>query len=160
MSIEPPRRQFRPPPRPRKERKIYLDFACNDERGLFRGRATMAHFRMIGARELDGCDLSHDDWERGAAFGLVDGELRMHRRRFPILGWREWHGNWCWNRYALTRADGLALLHAMAASGAWSCDGGFTRICDWWDRIAAAEALAAAARRDVARARDEAERRR
>jgi hypothetical protein len=79
----------------------------------------------------------HDDFVRGASFRIVDGVARLYRGRFPVISSVEWIGNWCWNRYVFTRADGLRLLRAMARSGAWSVDGGPARLCDWFERLEA-----------------------
>lgn len=134
MSIHLPPKRFRPRPH-RRERRLVVDFACNDEHGAFRGRAVMAHFRREGGRHDDGCDLQHDDFVDGSSFRVVNGVARLHRGRFPIVATDEWCGNWCWNRYFFARADGLRLLRAMARSGAWSCDGGPARLCDWFEKL-------------------------
>jgi len=37
--------------------------------------------------------------------------LKLGDRIYPIHGYREWYGNWCWNRIWLAPADLLTLLN-------------------------------------------------
>ncbi len=111
-------------------RRIVVHFACNDPRnGEFDGRASACKFDRW---ELE---LSHNDWERGAAF-TVDYKMlrfRIHRVWFPFTSSKEWVGNWCWNAYAMKRPQALRLI-LLLRDHDWTCEGGALRMCEWWER--------------------------
>jgi hypothetical protein len=116
--------------------RVYIDVACNDpDNGLFAGQAM---FIQIGDIELDG-----ERWP-GFAFTEGDGWIRLHRRKFRIVGSKDWVGNWCWNRYALDRAEAKRLI-ATLRTNRWRCTCGPSRWCEWfnsegrWARATGAE---------------------
>mgnify|MGYP001565984864 FL=1 len=106
-----------------------IDFACNDpDNGLFAGRANSAQYGDI--------EIEAPCWD-GYAFSLVDigpdaEAIRIHRRKFPIDGPKEWLGNWCWNRYFLLRDDMKRLLLHLRRNG-WRVTCGPSRFYDWWN---------------------------
>lgn len=102
----------------------YIDFACNDpDNGLFAGKAMMATYGDI--------ELEAPGWQ-SYAFTAGDGFIRIRRRNFKIVGSKDWFGNWCWNRYALRRAEAKRLLATLRKNG-WRCTCGPARFYDWFN---------------------------
>lgn len=103
----------------------HIDFACNDpDNGLFAGKAMMATYGDI--------ELEAPRWH-GYAFTAGEGFIRIHRRNFKVVGAKDWFGNWCWNRYAMPRAEAKRLLATLRKNG-WRCTCGPSRFYDWFNR--------------------------
>lgn len=87
---------------------VPFDFACNDpDNGDFAGKVWMAQF---GDNELDSGGTEF-------RFTEIDDGFRIHSRKFAVVRRSYWHGNWCWNRYWLKRADAKRLLVIMRDNG-------------------------------------------
>ncbi|WP_269581877.1 hypothetical protein [Roseibium sp. Sym1] len=102
-----------------------IDVACNDpDSGLFASRAEYIQL-MDGEIEL----------ERylGVRFTELSGGIRIHRRRFQIEASKDWVGNWCWNRYAMTRDEAKKFFATLRDNG-WQCTTGPTHFYNWWNR--------------------------
>lgn len=82
------------------------------------------------ALELDSCIWPPSDCPR---FSRIENAVRISRRKFPILGYRSWVGNWCWDCITVTPAVGADLLNYIKSLG-WHCIGGECRFGDMWDR--------------------------
>ena len=112
-------------------RRIRIDFACNDpDNGAFIGRAVRASWGPSDCQ----CELAADDWFRGFAFTVLDDHsIRLHRRKFPFVRRHVWVGNWCWDSFLFERSVGVKLIQTMRSSGLWHCEGGPTRLFDWFN---------------------------
>lgn len=117
-------------------RSIVVHFACNDGRnGTFAGEAEGCEISLAGRSDA----ISLDGWAR--RFTVDEPGLRfcIHGAWFPFMSSREWVGNWCWNAYRLKRPQALRLIAHLRWHG-WTCNGGSTRVCDWYDRLPVKEA--------------------
>lgn len=93
-------------------------------------------------------------------FTYLEKAIRISRRKFPILGYKIWVGNWCWDAVSMPAAAGADLLNYLKELG-WQCEGGISPYLEMWDKgekfrpsdaaILTAEQLAA---RKAARAAD------
>lgn len=113
---------------------IGLMVCCNDpSSGLFAGRCDGLE---IAAGE-QGFELDLQA-RRGPPFkvDLEAGWFRLLRRRWRFVSWREWVGNWSWNRYDIEVAELMQLLEALrdddrfvlsAACNAGHCE----RLASW-----------------------------
>jgi len=108
-------------------RSIVVHFACNGDQGLFQGFAEGISIETRrGSIDLD-----------GEARFTVDSQMlrfRIARIWFPFMSERQWVGNWCWNAYLMKRPQALRLIAALRGAG-WTCSGGDTRLCDWYERL-------------------------
>lgn len=105
-------------------RVYHVDFACNDpDNGSFAGKVAMAQWGE--------CEL-----EAPSDFTFTDGGsfIRIHRRKFPTLGSKSWVGNWCWDRFALSRTEWKRLMRVMKANG-WRCTCGPTAAYRWFNGV-------------------------
>jgi hypothetical protein len=95
-----------------------VGFACNGDHGEFRGTIDA----MSIGRNGDSIDF---EWSSGSAprLTVLDGAIRVFRRRFVHHGATEWYGNWCWNAYKLALPDVATLLERARFSEKFSCDG-------------------------------------
>lgn len=110
-------------------RTIRIDIACNDpDNGSFAGKTNMIQYRFDG----DYIELEADNWG-GYAFTDSGSWIRLHRRKFEVIGSKEWFGNWCWNAYGFKRSVGVRLIMMLRASGRWRCTHGPSRWYDWFN---------------------------
>jgi hypothetical protein len=110
-------------------RTIRIDIACNDpDNGSFAGKTNMIQYRFDG----DYIELEADNWG-GYAFTDSGSWIRLHRRKFEVIGSKEWFGNWCWNAYGFKRSVGVNLIMMLRASGRWRCTHGPSRWYDWFN---------------------------
>jgi hypothetical protein len=104
---------------------VYIDVACNDpDNGLFANRAEYIQL-MGGEVELERYP--------GVRFSELPDGIRIHRQVFPTEGSKDWVGNWCWNRYALSRDNAKKLFEKLRSNG-WRCTTGPTHFYRWWNR--------------------------
>lgn len=109
---------------------VPFDVACNDpDNGDFAGRAWMATFGAYSA-ELEA------PFGREVKFTETDRGFRFLRHEFAVRRTVHWYGNWCWNRYWLTRAEAKRLLGILRAKG-WRCTCGPDRFYRWMNGAAA-----------------------
>lgn len=109
-----------------------FDIACNNpDNGIFAGKAHMITYRL-----WDGgyCELECDSWLDGYAFTETDDGIRLHRRKFKIVGSKEWVGNWCWNSYRMERNEAKRFLGMLRSSGRWHCTHGPCAWYDWFNK--------------------------
>lgn len=119
-------------------RRLRVCLACNDEHGIFAGRAWMAQpesLYRVGRHPWD-AELVHDDWGRGVALTVDDKlmKLRIHRVWFQFKAHKTWHGNWCWDSFEFERSTGKRLLALMRDNGGWHCEAGPSKFYRWWNR--------------------------
>ncbi len=107
--------------------RVAIDIACNDpDNGLFADRAGMI--------QIDDIELKSDNWVDGYRFTEFDDAIRLHRRKFKIVGSKDWVGNWCWNRYWMERIEAKRFIAMLRDSGRWRCTQGPCRWYDWFNR--------------------------
>lgn len=105
-----------------------IDFACNDPgNGAFEGRVRMVDF--AGALQLEG-----DVYGAGYRFAVVGGRLRINRRWFTFVRYKAWYGNWYWDAFWFEPREAKRLIRHLRATGKWSVDGGWTKLCEWFKR--------------------------
>ena len=104
-----------------------IDVACNDsENGNFDGRA--AALQVGDILEL----TSHD--MKGPVFRVEADAIVLSGKRFPIIGSKDWFGNWVWNAYWLALPDAIALLTFVHRRGKFSVDMGVDPMFDLWKK--------------------------
>ena len=107
------------------KKTVYIDVACNDpDNGLFANKTEYIQL-MAGEVELERYP--------GVRFTELPGRIRIHGEVFPIEGSKDWVGNWCWNRYALSREDAKNFYHQIRNNG-WRCTTGPSHFYKWWNR--------------------------
>ena len=77
-------------------------------------------------------ELEADTWD-GFAFADGGDWLRLHRRKFNVIGGKYGVGNWCWNGFKMERAEAKRFLGMLRASGRWSCVQGPSRWYLWFN---------------------------
>jgi hypothetical protein len=89
---------------------VFVHLLMNDEHGMDTGRCGAVHFD-------DDAEWAADPlvWETSGPVCRVEGGmlLRFSRHRFPVLGFREWVGNWCWNAVTMSHNEALRLCRAL-----------------------------------------------
>jgi len=111
--------------------RVRLDVCCNDpDNGIFAHRAEQL---QIDTRDGESIELVS---VRDPAPRFTEGALsiRLCRRNWPILGSKEWYGNWCWNAYWLHPAHAVALLAAVKRAGQFNCDCGPSQLYANWNQ--------------------------
>lgn len=61
-----------------------------------------------------------------------EGAVRISRRVFPIRGYRDWVGNWCWDAIAVKVSVAIELLDYLKELG-WQCEGGDVHLCELFE---------------------------
>jgi len=109
--------------------------AVNGDQGSPTGRITALHFVGIHETVLE---LDAGVWPPSVCprFERLEGFVRISRRRFPVLGYHTWAGNWCWDAISVTPVVGAELLNYLKGLG-WHCEGGHVCLGDIWRGIAA-----------------------
>ena len=106
--------------------RIHIDVACNDpDNGVFAGTANMI---SIG-RDL--IELEAKRWPPPRFTELGD-KIRLAGKVWPILGAKEWVGNWCWNSYRVdldVAVDFMIWLHNRHLFGVTEAE---TELFDLW----------------------------
>jgi hypothetical protein len=104
--------------------RVKIDLACNDpDNGLFWDRV-----EQINIGEL----LVLSALRTPPTLRELPGAIRLAGKRWPVLGSKDWVGNWCWNRYVLdldVAADFLVWLHGRRL---FNCDQAETRLFNLW----------------------------
>lgn len=120
--------------RPRSTRYPRFDLLVNGYQGIQTGRIEAVHFRGIDDTYLE---LSAGIWPLSACprFSRLDGFVRISRRKFPIIGYSTWVGNWCWDSVSVTFEVGADLLNYLKSLG-WHCEGGTIHLGNIWDGAA------------------------
>lgn len=70
---------------------------------------------------------------RSPRFTPLDQAVRISRRTFPILGYRTWVGNWCWDAVSMRADIGADLLNYLRDLG-WQCEGGISPYFEMWSK--------------------------
>lgn len=121
------KRRREAPRRPiRKPRYLSIDFACNGDGGHFEGHVMGAAFLGLTLENFDEPAFTVDHDRR---------VVRIHRKTFPFIAWKEWVGNWCWNSYRFERKVARDLLRTLRRNGGWTADSGPVRITTWWESL-------------------------
>lgn len=110
-----------------------LNFCCNDHRnGIFAGRVDHISYEFCEGWDLLELYSVH---EHGSLMAYPsDGVIKIARRKFRIVGHKEWYGNWCWNAAAMRRREAHRLLRYLFDLGTWRCESGPTRLFRWFNR--------------------------
>lgn len=112
------------------KRRVRFDFACNNpDNGLFAGKVNSIHYALTPSEYIE---IDCRTWD-GYAFTVGDDWIRLHRRKFKVVGGKDWIGNWCWNAYAMERTEAKRFLAMLKSSGNWHCVQGPTRWHDWFN---------------------------
>ena len=106
---------------------MIISICCNNpDNGSFTGRLLCVDYASM--------ELRHDDWLHGCAIAFLPNcKVRISRRTFEYEAHREWFGNWCWDGLAMRRHEAGRLLRYLHDSGCWACEGGPTRLFDWFN---------------------------
>lgn len=106
---------------------IMIDIACNDpDSGVFAGVAEQI---CVGHEvlELELCG------RRSPKFAELGNAIKLSRRTWPIIGSKDWVGNWCWNGYWMKIADAVRFLDWLHSTGIYHCTCGEERLFNTWN---------------------------
>lgn len=70
-------------------------------------------------------------WE-GRRIALLDNAIRISGKRFPVNGFREWVGNWCWDCVTMRGSTVLELLNWPRFRKFFEVDEAETRLFNWF----------------------------
>ncbi len=109
--------------------RIGLDFCCNDpDNGLFAGRV-----EGIQLYDTDPVFELEPRREPAPKFTrLEESAIRISGKRWPILGEKEWFGNWCWNQYVFDVEVAADLLIWLNQRGLFTLSCGDERLFNAW----------------------------
>lgn len=111
---------------------ICVAFACNDYRNgndLGRAESVNVCYGTAPTIELQGSSK---------VFRLHNPRvLRVGRRLYPIISFREWYGNWCWNAVCVNRIVASMIVNQLIDAG-WHCDGAAT---DMFEKLNSKKAI-------------------
>jgi hypothetical protein len=96
-----------------------IDFACNDEHGLFMERAERV---TIGELDLE-CFLIGGGVKMKIFPAGQNLFLKVGRVILPFTG-HSGGGNWCWEGYEVPGEYAVKLLNYLQRQKYWGCDGG------------------------------------
>lgn len=110
-----------------------VHIACNGDGGHFEGRAAMI---SVGDIQLEARGI----FDRPPTLAHLPGAIRLAGKVWPIDGWQEHVGNWCWNAYSLKPTDGWAtprwkiaqFLIWLRGRGLYTVDTAPERFFEWW----------------------------
>lgn len=107
--------------------QIMIDIACNNpDDGIFAGRAEMIEIAGDFLQlELAGC--------RAPKFTDLGDEIRLSRRKWPIVGSKDWIGNWCWNGYWMKIPIAVDFLAWLQTTRIFHCTCGEERAYNIWN---------------------------
>lgn len=79
---------------------LNLHVACNDPaNGIFTYQAEILN--IVGASRDMECELEPTNWRRAPRFVDLGDSIRLSGKTWPIVGGKEYVGNWCWNSYLI-----------------------------------------------------------
>lgn len=109
--------------------RIPVDCAVNDDHGCTSDRIAAIHFPGL---ELDACDM------RGPRFREMPNRYGEFRIKIGRREWAATHllscvGNIYWERYGVEPWTAAALLHWLRTDKAFTFDGGYAELSNWWD---------------------------
>ena len=70
---------------------------------------------------------------RPLAFSDDGSRIRILRRWYPYERVKGYYGNWCWDAYWFKPPVAKTMLRHLRTSGQLHCDGGPTKLFDWWE---------------------------
>jgi len=109
-----------------KRNAVMIDVACNDpDNGIFAHRAEMI---SIGYEFLE-----LECFSRGPRFHELPGAIKLSRRKWKIVGAKEWVGNWCWNGYWMEIPEAVRFLAWLQSTRLYHCTCGEMRIYNIWN---------------------------
>lgn len=101
------------------------------------GGIPTGHIEGVDFMDADGVrlELRACIWPVSACprFSRLDGAIRVSRRTFPILGYKEWVGNWSWDAVAMGGATGAEFLNYLKFLG-WQSEGGMSPYFEMWEK--------------------------
>jgi len=62
------------------------------------------------------------------------GAVRLGRRTFPILRYRQWYGNWCWDAVWVDPGTAAEILNHLHATGKFQPTAGWQDLWRCWER--------------------------
>lgn len=120
-------------------RRILLQFACNDpDNGNFTGRCGKIELSIDAVGTLAELDCGFWPPSRYPKFTLLPKDqsksthVRLGRRKFAVLSYKAWVGNWCWDASGVTAFVAAEVLNYLRELK-WHNEGGLCDIGDQWD---------------------------
>lgn len=105
---------------------VMIDVACNDpDNGLFANHADMI---QVGRDFLE-LEANY----RAPTFRDLGDTIRLSRRKWRIIGSKDWVGNWCWNGYWMEIPEALRFLTWLQSTQLYSCSQGEERLFNIWN---------------------------
>lgn len=107
---------------------VSIHMACNDPaNGNFVGRVSQIE---VASGMLE---LTARAWSPCPKLREEDRTFILAGKRWPFVRRQSWVGNWCWDGYALTRADATDFLVWLHRRNLFTCEGGWVELCDAWE---------------------------
>ena len=127
-----------------KTKKILVMLCVNDpDNGCDTGRVSAIEFSAQADSVNPMIKLESSYWNWGPVCRLLEGDpkrIKISRRTFPILGYRTWVGNWCWDAALVTIETANQILaylksqHDRKGNPYWSPDQAWTEIWEAWEK--------------------------
>lgn len=112
------------------EEVIPVDCCVNDDYGSTSDRIVAIHFPGL---ELDSIDMVGPTFRQLPRVLRGEERIRIGRREYAARHLRSCVGNIYWERYGMTPTTAAFCLHKLRDSGAFTFDGGWGELVDWWD---------------------------
>ena len=107
--------------------KIPVMLCCNDYRnGIFEEKVSSIE---IGDNLRLECGFAY--WS--PRMRVKGGKIFIARKAFPCLEYKEWYGNWCWDRAILYGKTVIELLNWLKQKDWFFAEEGETRMFQIWE---------------------------
>ena len=109
----------------------YVDIACNDpDNGSFAGKAPFLEIKFND--EL--AEFESANWRHMPKFDETKEGFRLAGKAWPVIGGKEWVGNWCWNRYEMTAGTFREFLEWMQRRKVYDLTSAEEGFYDWYSK--------------------------
>jgi hypothetical protein len=88
---------------------IHVDFACNDPDN---GNPVGKFHQLQVQAGVDDMEFEGPCYQRDGVIFRMEGEMaHVGRLRIPVLAYRSWVGNWCWDRIYVSWVHALEIIN-------------------------------------------------
>lgn len=125
------------------QHEVPVDCACNDDYGTTSDRVHSIH---VPGLELSAIDMAGVHFREVRGFGFY-----VSRRKWWAKHLASNVGNLYWERYGMDGWSAAAFLHYLRKTKAWTPDGGYNELYEWWESGITADAHVRALLLDAAK---------
>lgn len=109
-----------------KPSKVLIGFAVNDpDNGLATDECMAVDFPSTFL------ELASNGVPR--RFHTTEDSIILSGKRWPVIDWINWYGNWCWDAYWMRPDVAARFLMWLRKRDLFDAEGGWEEIGDWWD---------------------------